>query len=184
MFCYDNRGVFMPLLIIMLLLMKHFAFILLAVIWYHLIFLRLSKVWSMLYHASVGGVQNKNSTLYFHLLVWLFFHHKICVHDFFLWSIKFPQQNINQSELVVSNCQRNCMKKLKYRCLTGSKIYLPASIYMLKVNNKNLRTRCKICSKLTIKTSGRRHWRRYSAFIVNFEHISHLALVFLLFHWN
>ena len=87
-------------------------------------------------------------------------------------------------ELVVSNCQRNCMKKLKYRCLTGSKIYLPASIYMLKVNNKNLRTRCKICSKLTIKTSGRRHWRRYSAFIVNFEHISHLALVFLLFHWN
>ena len=98
MFCYDNRGVFMPLLIIMLLLMKHFAFILLAVIWYHLIFLRLSKVWSMLYHASVGGVQNKNSTLYFHLLVWLFFHHKICVHDFFLWSIKFPQQNINQSE--------------------------------------------------------------------------------------
>ena len=37
-----------------------------------------------------------------------------------------------------------------------------------------------ICSKLTIKTSERRQWRRSYVFIVNFEHISHLALVFLL----
>ena len=28
----------------------------------------------------------------------------------------------------------------------------PAGIYMLKVNNKNTRTRCEICSELTIKT--------------------------------
>ena len=125
--------------------------------------------------------------IYFFGIFLLFFYHKNCV--FIIFISFFMESNFrnriltNQKhELVVSNCQRNCMKKLKYRCLTGSKIYLPASIYMLKVNNKNLRTRCKICSKLTIKTSGRRHWRRYSAFIVNFEHISHLALVFLLFH--
>ena len=30
-----------------------------------------------------------------------------------------------------------------------------------------------ICSKLTIKTSDRRHWRRSSFFVDNFEHISH-----------
>ena len=36
------------------------------------------------------------------------------------------------------------------------------------------------CSKLTIKTPQRRHSRRSGVFIVNFEHISHLALVFLL----
>ena len=36
------------------------------------------------------------------------------------------------------------------------------------------------CSKLTIKKPERRHWHRSSVFIVNFEHISHLALVFLL----
>ena len=36
----------------------------------------------------------------------------------------------------------------------------PADIYLLKVNNGNTRTRCEICS--------------------NFEHISHLVLVFLL----
>ena len=28
----------------------------------------------------------------------------------------------------------------------------PAGIYLLKVNNRNTRTRCEICSKLTIKT--------------------------------
>ena len=44
----------------------------------------------------------------------------------------------------------------------------------------NTRTRCKICSKLTIKTPERRHWRRSSVFIVNFEDISHLVLVLLL----
>ena len=32
----------------------------------------------------------------------------------------------------------------------------PASIYLLKVNNRNTRTRCEICSKLTIKTPQRR----------------------------
>ena len=41
----------------------------------------------------------------------------------------------------------------------------PAGIYLLKVNNRNTRARCEI-------------------FIVNFEHISHLALVFLLLTLN
>ena len=36
----------------------------------------------------------------------------------------------------------------------------PAGNYMFKVNNRNTRTRCEICSKLTIKTPERRHWRR------------------------
>ena len=49
--------------------------------------------------------------------------------------------------------------------------------YMFKVNNRNTRTRCKICSKLTIKKP---EWRRCGVFIVNFGHILHLVLVFLL----
>ena len=60
----------------------------------------------------------------------------------------------------------------------------PASIYLLKFNNRNTRTRCEICSKLTIKTPERRHWRRSGVFIVNFEHILHLVLVFLLLTLN
>ena len=31
---------------------------------------------------------------------------------------------------------------------------------------------------------GRRHWRRFDFFIVNFEHISHLFLMFLLLTLN
>ena len=59
-----------------------------------------------------------------------------------------------------------------------------AGIYMFKVNNRNTRKRCEICSKLTIKTPYRRQWRRSAIFIVNFEHISHLALVYLLLILN
>ena len=41
---------------------------------------------------------------------------------------------------------------------------IPAGIYLLKINNRNARTRCEICSKLTIKTPERRQasfWCRY-----------------------
>ena len=55
----------------------------------------------------------------------------------------------------------------------------PADIYLLKVNNRNTRTRCETSSKLTIKTPERRHWRHSGIFIVNFELVSHLVLVFL-----
>ena len=53
-------------------------------------------------------------------------------------------------------------------------------IYLIKVNNRYTRTRCEICSKLTIKTPERCQQHRSGVFIVNFEHISHFVLVFLL----
>ena len=56
----------------------------------------------------------------------------------------------------------------------------PTGNNMFKVNNRNTRTRSEICPKLTIKVPERRQWRCSGAFIVNFEHISHLVLVFLL----
>ena len=56
----------------------------------------------------------------------------------------------------------------------------PASNYTFKVNNRNTRTRCEICSKLTRKTPERCRWRGSGVFMFNFEHILHLALVFLL----
>ena len=64
--------------------------------------------------------------------------------------------------------------------VTGIELTYPADNYMFKLNNKNTRTRCEICSKLTTKTPERRNWRRPGVFVVNFEHISHLVLVFLL----
>ena len=56
----------------------------------------------------------------------------------------------------------------------------PTGNYVFKVNNRDTRTSYETCSKLTIKTLKRRHWCRSVVFIVNFEHISHLVLVFLL----
>ena len=56
----------------------------------------------------------------------------------------------------------------------------PAKIYLLKINNRNTRKKCEICSKFTIKTPEWRQLRHSGAFIVSFEHISHRFLVFLL----
>ena len=60
----------------------------------------------------------------------------------------------------------------------------PANIYLFKFNNRNTRKRCEMCSKLTIKTPERCHWRHSGVSIVNFERISHLFLVFLLLNLN
>ena len=57
-------------------------------------------------------------------------------------------------------------------------IYLPAGKHVFEVNNRG--TRDETCSEITIKTPERRQWRRSVVFIVNFEHISLLVLVFLL----
>ena len=78
-----------------------------------------------------------------------------------------------------------------FDCNIGSKSFInifEANIQFpypfFKVNNRDTKTRCKICLKLTIKTLERRQWRRSSVFIVNFEHISHLVLVILLLALN
>ena len=63
-------------------------------------------------------------------------------------------------------------------------IIIPAYIYLFKVSNRNARKSYEICSKLTIKTPELRHGRCPGVFIVNFEHILHLFLVFLLLPLN
>ena len=50
-------------------------------------------------------------------------------------------------------------------------------LHIFKVNYRNTRTRCEICSR---KIPGWCQWRRSGVFVVNFEYISHLVLVFLL----
>ena len=56
-------------------------------------------------------------------------------------------------------------------------------MYLFKVNNITLEkdaTYIQLTIKLTIKKPERCQWRRSGIFIVNFEHISHIFLVFLL----
>ena len=52
-------------------------------------------------------------------------------------------------------------------------------IYLFKVNNRNTRVRCEICSKLIIKTKEQRQWRPSSVFAISFEHILHRSSVFI-----
>ena len=41
--------------------------------------------------------------------------------------------------------------RFHHRCLTG---FYPTNIYLIKVNNRNTRKMCEICSKATIKTTN------------------------------
>ena len=60
----------------------------------------------------------------------------------------------------------------------------PGGIYLFKVNGRNTRPISEICSKLTIETPDQRYWCHSGVFIVNFEHILHFVLVFLLLALN
>ena len=47
---------------------------------------------------------------------------------------------------------------------------------MFKVNNRNTRRRCEICSKLTIKIPERRQWIVFS-YIINYVNIIWISLI-------
>ena len=65
----------------------------------------------------------------------------------------------------------------------NDELNIPVGIHMVKVNNRNTRTRCEICSKLTIKTPEQRYWSLSGVFIIKLEHI-YFVLVFLLLTLN
>ena len=73
--------------------------------------------------------------------------------------------NESRHELSEYECVVMCM----HRSMVLSESIATADIYLFKVNNWNTKTVCEICSKLAIKKPG---------FIVNFEQISHIVLVF------
>ena len=60
----------------------------------------------------------------------------------------------------------------------------PQTFYLFNVNNRNTRKRCEIYSKLTTKIPERRQRHSSGVFVVNFEPISHLFIVFLLLTSN
>ena len=72
-------------------------------------------------------------------------------------------------------CSRKSLRKSDYSSLAFSRSSIsikmwkvfPSGIYLLKVNNRNTRTRCEVCSKLTLKIPERRQWFLF----VNFEQV-------------
>ena len=92
--------------------------------------------------------------------------------------IILTQKQKNESPYRLSLTDRLNLFKL---IIQSIKLY-PADIYLLKVNYRNNKIRCEICSKLTIKpklTKNNDARRHPGVFIVNLKHISHLVLLFL-----
>ena len=84
--------------------------------------------------------------------------------------------------ILIANWDIKHTSRSSHRVVFSENLSNSAGIYLLKVNRRNTRTRCEICSKLTIKIPER-HFIviLYCIFIVNFEHISDLVLVLLFF---
>ena len=55
----------------------------------------------------------------------------------------------------------------------------PSENFLIKFNNQNFRTMSEICTVFPIKTPARRQWHLSDVFIVNFEQISHVVLMFV-----
>ena len=61
---------------------------------------------------------------------------------------------------------------------------LAAGIYLFKVNNGNTGTMCEIYSKLTIKTSEWRHWRRSAVYLLTLNRFHTLFWCFHCWLWT
>ena len=99
--------------------------------------------------------------------------------SYFRW-VNRRRKSVNIQNSNINGCAFKIFlsfnQKYKSRITTNSQAFIfPAGKYLLKVGNGNTRTRCEICVKLPIKTTGRFQSRRSGFFIVNFEHISHLV---------
>ena len=75
--------------------------------------------------------------------------------------------NVNEHETSFSKTDNNYWPPGTFAIAGDSRLE-----YMLKVDNRNTRARCEICSKLTIKTPEPRYCRHSGVFTVNFEHIA------------
>ena len=104
---------------------------------------------------------------------WFELAHISCIlYKRLLWPISVLTKNLSMR------------KKIYLKAFLNRFVLIQANIYLFKFNNRNTRKRCETCSKLTIKTTEWRQWRRSGVFIVNFEHISLHFLVFLLLTLN
>ena len=94
-----------------------------------------------------------------YILIYILTYYSIILHIHLLCYIS----------LICKRCYFEICKNIWF--LKQLRVADPVGNYMFQVNNKRNRTRCEICSKLTIQTPERRQWRRSGVFIVNFEQV-------------
>ena len=125
--------------------------------------------------------------IYMYIILLIFFHFGESLHDYMITTLQISTYLLYQIRFQFNTqffCYRLKILNLEKGSLDILKQFLleinetgrcSAWNYLLKVNKRNTKKRCEIRSKLTIKTPN----RRSRAFVVNFEHISHLCLVLL-----
>ena len=107
------------------------------------------------------------------------FHDTSCYVNLFVCALpEFQENKLQNFRWTLNGLKKDCICyhslpfpwRLYHRrnLVKNGIIAHPAAIYLVKLNNRNTRTRCEMCSKLTIKTSERREWRRSDVFVVNF----------------
>ena len=79
----------------------------------------------------------------------------------FFYFLNFSWNIVSYFQVIVFKFlyHHHTIKIIKSTCnIISSNVWwsLPAGIYLFKVSNRNTRTRCELCSKLTIKTPKRR----------------------------
>ena len=135
--------------------------------------LELNKFWRKLKHHSYFKGASPSQIICKIQVIWAFVDE----------AEKLSFQNVLKYFIYAVVSSKNILTKVKRTIKFESHTY-PFGIYLLRINNGNTRTRCEIFSKLTTKTPERRHWHRSAFFIINFERISHLVLLFLLLTLN
>ena len=85
----------------------------------------------------------------------------------------------------ISKEHQNNGKQALFMCslFSFSKIN-PIAIYLFKITNVSTRGMCNIYSQLTTKTPKQFQWHPFRVFVFNFEHISHIVVVFPLLTLN
>ena len=85
--------------------------------------------------------------------------------------------NFLRTPVLKNFCVWLLLKKAMWIALSSGKIS-PAGNYMIKVNNRNTRTRCEICSKLTnmfkVNNATASFWYLYCKLWTYFNHVKHV----------
>ena len=136
-------------------------------------------------HGQVGrvtglmrNVTQKGSEIIFRVFFWRLYFHLLFFSrvDSVYYKTRPSKQIHNQKVCNESNILVSLMCSMR--------TVFPANIYLFKVINRKTRKRFEIFHtffwELKIKTPERCQWRRSIVFLIDFEYISYLFLVFLL----
>ena len=140
------------------------------------------KVWvNRANHRTFKKLKKIGKKIFRHICGSFFFNKKRLRHRLFSREFSEIFKNTFFTEQVrttILNNWRNLTKQIKMKKIT-EKLEGTDSIF---IGSRTIDPgkSCEICSKLIIKTPKRNHWRCSCVFIVNFEHIPHLFLFFLI----